>query len=87
LRTVDGLSYIQGAGLQPVADERKLELIIVNHEDFCLSAAGQRHDAGYNRTAVKAITLMTVSHVVSSQDSPCCSTQTCCGTRIRTQII
>jgi len=48
------------------AQERELELVIVNDEDFRLGAAGQRHDTCCDRTPVKAITLMAVSHVVSS---------------------
>jgi hypothetical protein len=52
--------------LQPVADERKLDLVIVDDQDFGLGAAGQRHDARCDRTPVKALTIMTVSHVVSS---------------------
>ena len=81
------LSDIQAKGLQPVADERKLELVIVNNEDPGRGALDQRHDACCNRAPVKAITLMTVGHGVSSYASRCCTTQACCSTEEPTQII
>jgi hypothetical protein len=50
--------------VEPVAHQRKLELVIVDDEDPRLRGACQSHDARCDRAPVKAVTLVTIGHLI-----------------------
>jgi hypothetical protein len=54
--------------LEPITDERKLELVIVDHQNFCPTVSSERQDSAGDGPSVDSVTICSVCHKKSMEN-------------------
>src|ERR1700693_5827482 len=58
----------ESAVFQTVADQRQLQVVVINHQDLGATVLGELHDAARHRSSVDSVTIGSVCHKQSMEN-------------------